>query len=54
MRPVGKLAAFAAVVALAFGSGAAIGAAVGPIDVNGKDAEHQVPRPSPDARPHGD
>lgn len=34
-----KLAAFAAVVAVAFGGAAAVGAAVGPIDVGG-DAPH--------------
>jgi hypothetical protein len=32
----GKLAAFAAVVATAFGGAAAVGAAVGPIDVGGQ------------------
>jgi len=47
VKPARKLAAFTAIVALAFGSGAAIGAAVGPLDVNGPNAEHSEPRPTP-------
>ncbi len=35
-----KLAAFALVLAIALGGGAALGAAVGPIDVGGEDAPH--------------
>lgn len=41
MRPAVKLAAFAVVLAAAFGIGAAVGAAVGPIDVDG-DNSHTV------------
>ncbi len=36
-----KLLAFALVLAVSFGAGAALGAAVGPIDVDGGD-EHEV------------
>lgn len=40
-----KLAAFAVILAACFGAGAAIGAAVGPIDIDGGDApaDHQMP-----------
>ena len=41
MNAAGKLAAFAAVLATAFGGAAAVGAAVGPIDVGG-DAPHST------------
>ena len=41
MNAAGKLAAFAAVVATAFGGAAAVGAAVGPIDVGG-EAPHST------------
>jgi hypothetical protein len=41
MRPAAKLGAFALVLAAAFGGGAAIGAAVGPIDTT--DAENTPP-----------
>lgn len=41
MNTTGKLAAFAAVVAVGFGSAAAVGAAVGPIDVGG-DVAHST------------
>lgn len=37
MRPSVKLAAFAIVLAAAFGAGAAVGAVAGPIDVDGDD-----------------
>ena len=41
MNTVGKLAAFAAVLAVGFGGAAAVGAAVGPIDVGG-DTGHDA------------
>ena len=40
MNTPGKLAAFAAVLAIAFGSAAVVGAAVGPFDVGGDSAAH--------------
>lgn len=44
MRPGPKLAAFAAVVIAVFGFAAAVGAAVGPIDVGGDTPmQHQSP-----------
>jgi len=37
-----KVTAFAVAVLIAFGAGAAVGAAVGPIDTGGDDAGHTV------------
>jgi hypothetical protein len=66
MSPAGKLAAFALVLGGAFGGGAAVGAAVGPIDVStehdGGDMapmteqpqpqhQHQQPTPQPERQP---
>ncbi len=42
MNTAGKLAAFAAVVATAFGGAAAVGAAVGPLDVGGDGSSHST------------
>ncbi len=42
MNTAGKLAAFAAVVAVGFGTAAAVGAAVGPIDVGSDSATHDA------------
>lgn len=54
MRPAAKLAAFAVVLALAFGAGAAVGDAVGPIDVGGGAAEGVDPGAGThEAGPHG-
>jgi hypothetical protein len=43
MSPGTKLAAFALVLAAALGTGAAVGAAVGPIDVGGRAEHSDVP-----------
>ena len=62
-KPAPKLLAFAVALAAAFGGGAAIGGAVGPIDVGGDD-EHVVEHtpeseptpttePAPPEEPHG-
>ena len=45
MRSGTTLAAFAAVLTVAFGAGAAIGAAAGPIDVGGPDSETPTEAP---------
>ena len=42
MNTAGKLAAFAAVVAVGFGAAAAVGSAVGPIDVGSDSATHDT------------
>lgn len=47
MNPVAKLAGFALVLAAALGAGAALGAAVGPIDTGSGDApSHAVEGPA--------
>ena len=54
MKPGIKLAAFALLLAAVFGGGAAVGAAVGPIDVGG-GADHgpaPVDGPSASTVPH--
>ena len=43
-----KLAAFVVVLAAVFGAGAALGAAVGPIDVNGSEPSHERHGSEPD------
>ena len=42
MNTAGKLAAFAAVVAVGFGAAAAVGSAVGPIDVSSESVTHDT------------
>jgi hypothetical protein len=52
-RTTTKLAAFALALGVAFGAGAAIGSAAGPIDVDGED-EHVVEHaPSTTTEPAG-
>jgi hypothetical protein len=50
MRPLTKLAAFALALAATFGAGAALGAAVGPVEVGddapGEPVDSSVPTPS--------
>ena len=43
-----KLAAFVLVLAAVFGAGAALGAAVGPIDVSGSEPSHERHGGGPD------
>jgi hypothetical protein len=60
MTPGAKLAAFGAGLVLSFGVGAAVGAAVGPIDVGGEshppvsvpDVSAPVPAPSSEPSAH--
>jgi hypothetical protein len=42
VNPLAKLTAFAAVLLLAAAAGAAVGSAVGPIDVGGDEQQHQT------------
>jgi hypothetical protein len=53
-----RLAAFALVLAAAFGGGAAVGAVVGPIDVGGDEAddphEDMAPDPASESTPTPD
>ena len=46
-----KLGAFGVVLALCFAGGAAVGAAVGPIDVGGSTAPEHQPEPAHDPAP---
>jgi hypothetical protein len=42
VNPIARLTAFAAVLLLALAAGAAVGSAVGPIDVGGDEPSHQT------------
>jgi hypothetical protein len=42
VNPIARLIAFAAVLLLALAAGAAVGSAVGPLDVGGDEPQHQT------------
>jgi hypothetical protein len=53
MNTAGKLTAFVAAVAVAFGGAMAVGGAVGPIDVGSADSDHDTTSPVADAPTRG-
>ena len=53
MNTAGKLTAFVAAVAVAFGGAMAVGEAVGPIDVGSADSDHDTTSPAAEAPARG-